>query len=213
MSRNVARFFDFRCNRRTCPRRHYRLLLRGRGRTRTHGYSRPRGHHCRRRCGRGSHLQPPYLPTDTPEPPTPEPTPDLQATVIAMLAAAEAARPTVTPVPTPTPAPTNTPVPTSTPGAYRVSHGHSFQQPRPVKYRASSLASSPTVGRTGQIMPRFWPLAKMVTTGSSRMTGPTGTAGTSFQSPSTMRFFDIFIGGDDTGVDTPRTSHRLPRNP
>lgn len=147
----------------------------------------------------------PIPPTDTPEPPTPEPTPDLQATVMAMIAAAEAARPTAIPVPMPTtPAPTNTPEPTSTPAPTAVPAA------TPVNNPASQIPCIivGVVTDGGQPVNNAPVLAiskdgnnRIVADDRSDRDGRYQLSITEFD-----QFFDIFVGPDDTGVDTPRTS-------
>ncbi len=145
----------------------------------------------------------PIPPTDTPEPPTPEPTPDLQATVIAMLAAAEAARPTAAPVPTPTPAPTNTPEPTSTPVPTAV----------PTATPIGNPASQIPCIVVGVVRDREGPVRNALVVaiskdGNDRIVADARSDGDGrYQLSITEfdQFFDIFIGRDDTGVDTPRT--------
>ena len=146
----------------------------------------------------------PIPPTDTPEPPTPEPTPDLQATVIAMLAAAEAARPTAVPEPTPTPAPTNTPEPTATPAPTAVPTATPIGNPASqipcivvgiVTDGGTPVNNAPVraVSKDGN--------SRIVAEARSDRDGRYQLSITEFD-----QFFDIFIGADDTGVDTPRTS-------
>ena len=148
----------------------------------------------------------PIPPTDTPEPPTPEPTPDLAATVAAMMAAAEAARPTAIPepTPTPTPVPTNTPEPTATPAPTAVPTA------TPVGNPASQIPCIVVGVVTEAGEPVFnAPVLAMSKDGNNRIVadarsdreGRYQLSITEFD-----QFFDIFIGADDTGVDTPRTS-------
>ncbi len=148
----------------------------------------------------------PIPPTDTPEPPTPEPTPDLQATVIAMLAAAEAARPTAIPEPTPTPMPlpTNTPEPAATPAPTAVPTATPIGNPASqipcivvgiVTDGGTPVNNAPVraVSKDGN--------SRIVAEARSDRDGRYQLSITEFD-----QFFDIFIGADDTGVDTPRTS-------
>lgn len=146
----------------------------------------------------------PIPPTNTPEPPTPEPTPDLQATVVAMLAAAEAARPTATPVPTPTPAPTNTPEPTATPAPTAVPTA------TPVGNPASQIPCiivgvvSDNVGPVRNAL-----VAAVTQDGNDRIVATDRTDAEGKYQLSIIEFdqtFDLFIGGNDTDVNTPRTS-------
>lgn len=146
----------------------------------------------------------PIPPTDTPEPPTPEPTPDIQATLAAMLAATEAARPTDTPVPTPTPAPTNTPEPTATP------------QPTvpPTAAPIENPASQIPCIVVGVVRDDVGPVRNALVVavsqdGNDRVVAEdrTDTEGRYQLSITEFdEFFDLFIGGNDTGVDTPKTS-------
>ncbi len=148
----------------------------------------------------------PIPPTDTPEPPTPEPTPDLQATIDASIAATRAAMPTNTPepTPTPTPVPTNTPEPTSTP----------VPTPVPTATPVSNPASRIPCMIAGVVRDSGGPVANalvvaMSKDGSNRVVADTRSdAEGTYRLPITEfdQFFDIFIGADDTGVDTPRTS-------
>ena len=146
----------------------------------------------------------PIPPTNTPEPPTPEPTPDLAATVTAMLAAAEAARPTATPVPTPTPMPTSTPEPTAMPAPTAVPTS------TPIGNPASQIPCVVVGIVTDAGEPVFnAPILAISKDGNNRVVadarsdrdGRYQLSITEFD-----QFFDIFIGSDDTGVDTPRTS-------
>ena len=148
----------------------------------------------------------PVPPTDTPEPPTPEPTPDIQATIDASIAATRAAMPTATPVPTPTPTPvpTNTPEPTSTP----------VPTPVPTATPVSNPASRIPCIVVGVVRDSGGPVSNALVAavskdGSNRVVaddrsdvdGKYQLSITEFD-----QFFDIFIGGRDTGFDTPRTS-------
>ena len=146
----------------------------------------------------------PIPPTNTPEPPTPEPTPDIQATVAAMLAAAEAARPTPTPLPPPTPLPTNTPEPTATPAPTAVPTA------TPVGNPASQIPCIVVGVVSDNVGPVRNALVVAVTRdGSDRIVADDRTDSEGrYQLSITEfdQFFDIFIGGNDTGVDTPRTS-------
>ncbi len=146
----------------------------------------------------------PIPPTNTPEPPTPEPTPDLAATVTARLAAAEAARPTATPVPTPTPMPTSTPEPTAMPAPTAVPTS------TPIGNPASQIPCVVVGIVTDAGEPVFnAPILAISKDGNNRVVadarsdrdGRYQLSITEFD-----QFFDIFIGSDDTGVDTPRTS-------
>ena len=146
----------------------------------------------------------PIPPTNTPEPPTPEPTPDLPATVAAMIAAAEAARPTATPVPPPTPLPTNTPEPTATPAPTAVPTA------TPIGNPASQIPCIVVGVVSDNVGPVRNALVVAVTRdGSDRIVADDRTDSEGrYQLSITEfdQFFDIFIGGNDTGVDTPRTS-------
>jgi hypothetical protein len=145
----------------------------------------------------------PIPPTDTPEPPTPEPTPDLQATVIAMLAAAEAARPTATPVPAPTAAPTNTPEPTSTPAPTAFPTATPFNNP--ASQIPCIIVGVVTDG--GQPVNNA-PVLAISKDGNNRIVADDRSDRDGRYQLSITEYdqiFDIFIGGDDTGVDTPST--------
>ncbi len=148
----------------------------------------------------------PIPPTDTPEPPTPEPTPDIQATIDASIAATRAAMPTATPVPTPTPAPTSTPEPTSTP------------VPTPTPVPTATPVSNPAsqipcivvgvVRNSGGLVSNARVMAvsqdgtnRIVADARSDVDGKYQLSITEFD-----QFFNIFVGGSDTGEDTPRTS-------
>ena len=148
----------------------------------------------------------PIPPTNTPEPPTPEPTPDLAATVAAMISAAEAARPTAIPAPTPTPAPlpTNTPEPTATPSPTPVPTA------TPVGNPANQIPCIVVgvVTDGGQPVNNA-PVYAISKDGNNRIVADDRTDRDGrYQLSITEfdQFFDIFIGADDTGVDTPRTS-------
>ncbi len=146
----------------------------------------------------------PIPPTDTPEPPTPEPTPDIQATIDASIAATRAAMPTATPVPTPTPAPTNTPEPTSTPVPTAV----------PTPTAINNPASQIPCIVVGVVRDSGGPVRNALVVavskdGNDRIVANDRSDGDGrYQLSITEfdQFFDIFIGGNDTGVDTPRTS-------
>ena len=146
----------------------------------------------------------PIPPTDTPEPPTPEPTPDLAATVDAMIAATAAAQPTATPVPTPTPMPTNTPEPTATPTPTAVPTA------TPIGNPASQIPCivvglvRDNEGTVGNAL-----VAAVSKDGSGRIVAEHRTDAEGKYQLSITEFdqsFDIYIGGIDTGVDTPMTS-------
>ncbi len=145
----------------------------------------------------------PIPPTITPEPPTPEPTPDLAATVTAMLAAAEAARPTAAPPPTATPLPTATPEPTATPAPTAAPTA------TPVGNPASQIPCIVVgvVTDGGQPVNNAPVYAisqdgnnRVVADARSNREGTYQLAITEFD-----QVFDLFIGADDTRVDTPRT--------
>ena len=146
----------------------------------------------------------PIPPTNTPEPPTPEPTPDLPATVAAMIAAAEAARPTATPLPPPTPLPTNTPEPTATPAPTAV----------PTATPIGNPASQIPCIVVGVVSDNVGPVRNALVVavskdGNDRVVADDRTDSEGrYQLSITEfdQFFDIFIGGNDTGSDTPRTS-------
>lgn len=148
----------------------------------------------------------PVPPTDTPEPPTPEPTPDIQATIDASIAATRAAMPTATPVPTPTPTPvpTSTPEPTSTP----------VPTPVPTPTTVPNPASQIPCIVVGVVRNSGGPVSnarvmavsqdgtnRIVADSRSDVDGRYQLSITEFD-----QFFNIFVGGSDTGEDTPRTS-------
>lgn len=147
----------------------------------------------------------PVPPTDTPVPPTPEPTPDLPATLAAMLAATEAARPTDTPVPTPTntpePTPTNTPVPpTNTPA------------PTPTNTPVPNPASQIPCIIAGVVRSGGSPAANRVVYARAqdgRIVAEDETGSDGVYSLSITEFdnvFDLYVGGTDSGMDSPITS-------
>ena len=146
----------------------------------------------------------PIPPTDTPEPPTPEPTPDLQATIAASVAATRAAMPTATPVPTPTPAPTNTPEPTATPAPTAV------PTPTAIGNPASQIPCIVVGIVTDAGEPSFnAPVMAMSKDGNNRIVANTRSDREGRYQLSITEFdqvFDLFIGADDSGVDTPRTA-------
>lgn len=146
----------------------------------------------------------PIPPTDTPEPPTPEPTPNIQATIEASIAATRAAMPTATPVPTPTPVPTNTPEPTATPVPTAV------PTPTPVGNPASQIPCIVVGVVTDAGEPVFnAPVLAMSKDGNNRIVADARSDREGRYQLAITEFdqtFDIFIGADDTGVDTPRTS-------
>ena len=146
----------------------------------------------------------PIPPTDTPEPPTPEPTPNLQATIDASIAATRAAMPTATPIPTPTPSPTNTPEPTSTPAPTPVPTA------TPVRNPAGQIPCIVVGVVRDSVGPVRNALVVAVSKdGTDRIVADDRTdADGRYQLSITEfdQFFDIFIGGDDTGFDTPKTS-------
>lgn len=146
----------------------------------------------------------PIPPTDTPEPPTPEPTPDVPATLAAMIAATLAAQPTATPLPAPTPVPTPTPEPTSTPVPTAV--------PGPtLPVNPASQIPCVVVGRVTEAGEpvRNAPVLAVSKDGSNRVVADARSDRDGRYQLSITEYdqiFDIFISGDDTGVDTPRTS-------
>ena len=148
----------------------------------------------------------PIPPTDTPEPPTPEPTPDVPATVAAIVQATEAARPTDTPVPTPTPVPTNTPEPTPTPAPTPTP----VPPPTPVSNPASQIPCIVVGTVSDNVGPVRNALVAAVTQdGSNRIVADDRTDTEGKYQLSITEFdqtFDIFIGSDDTNIDTPKTS-------
>lgn len=144
----------------------------------------------------------PIPPTDTPEPPTPTPTPDVPATLAAMIAATLAAQPTATPLPTP--APTPTPEPTSTPVPTAV--------PLPtIPANPASQIPCVVVGlvtEAGEPV-RNAPVLAISRDGSNRVVADARSDRDGRYQLSITEYdqvFDIYIGSDDTGVDTPRTS-------
>ena len=151
----------------------------------------------------------PIPPTNTPEPPTPEPTPDLQATIDASIAATRAAMPTATPAPTPTPiptpAPTNTPEPTATPAPTAVPLATPNNNP-PGSQRPCIVTGFVNVG--GQPS-RNAPVNAVRKDGSNRIVAFDRSDEDGRYQLSITDFgesFDIFVGSDDTGVDTPVTA-------
>ena len=135
----------------------------------------------------------PVPPTDTPVPPTdtpvPEPTPDIAATVAAMMAATVEAQPTDTPVP-----PTNTPIPpTNTP------------VPNPAREIPCIVAGTVRDGGS--------PVANVMV--YARVQGGTGVVAED-QTDANGRYalsitnfdqvFDLFVGPADSNSDTPRTT-------
>ena len=148
----------------------------------------------------------PVPPTDTPEPPTPEPTPDIQATIDASIAATRAAMPTATPVPTPTPmpVPTSTPEPTSTPAPTAVPTA------TPIGNPASQIPCIIVgVVRDSEGPVRNALVVAISKDGNDRVVDDTRSDRDGRYQLSITEYdqvFDIFVGGDDTGVDTPRTS-------
>lgn len=146
----------------------------------------------------------PIPPTDTPEPPTPTPTPDVPATLAAMIAATLAAQPTATPIPVPTAAPAPTPEPTSTPVPTAV--------PTPtLPANPASQIPCVVVGlvtEAGEPI-RNAPVLAVSKDGSNRVVADARSDRNGRYQLSITEYdqiFDIFIGSDDTGVDTPRTS-------
>lgn len=144
----------------------------------------------------------PIPPTDTPEPPTPTPTPDVPATLAAMIAATLAAQPTATPlptpVPTPTPEPTSTPVPTAVP-LPTIPANPASQIPCVVVGLVTE-AGEPV---------RNAPVLAISRDGSNRVVADARSDRDGRYQLSITEYdqvFDIYIGSDDTGVDTPRTS-------
>ena len=146
----------------------------------------------------------PIPPANTPEPPTPEPAPNVAATVAAMLAATQAAQPTATPVPTPTSVPTNTPEPTATPAPTAIPTA------TPVGNPASQIPCVIVgVVTDGGVPSRNAPVYAISKDGGNRIVAEARSDSEGrYQLSITEfdQFFDIFIGADDTGVDTPRTS-------
>ena len=150
----------------------------------------------------------PIPPTDTPEPPTPEPTADLQATIDASIAATRAAMPTATPIPTPTltptPAPTNTPEPTSTPVPTPVPTATPVSNPArqiPCIVVGVVRNSEGPISNTLVAAVRKDGTGRVVADDRTDENGRYQLSITEFE-----QFFDIFIAGNDTGFDTPRTS-------
>ena len=146
----------------------------------------------------------PIPPTNTPEPPTPEPTPDIQATIDASIAATRAAMPTATPVPTPTPAPTSTPEPTATPVPTAV----------PTPTTINNPASQIPCIVVGVVRDSGGPVRNALVVaiskdGNERIVANDRSDTDGRYQLSITEFdqsFDIFVGGNDTGEDTPRTS-------
>ena len=145
-------------------------------------------------------------PTDTPEPTEP-PTPDIAATVAAALAAAQptaAPPPTATPVPTatPLPLPTDTPVPTNTPIPTNT--------PAPTPDQSSGppciIAGRVTIG--GQAPPAGTTVfARSQTDSNILVETETGANGRYVLTITYFDMvFDLFVRGNDSGQDTPRTS-------
>ena len=143
----------------------------------------------------------PVPPTDTPVPPTntPAPTPDIQATIDASIAATRAAMPTATPVPlptaTPVPLPTATPPPTAPPAR------------QPSDGPPCIVAGSVTIG--GAVPPAGTPVSARSQKGDEQVVaeGRINEDGKyQLSIPYFNEAFDIFVRGQDSGVDTPVTS-------
>ena len=156
-------------------------------------------------------------PTDTPEP-TAAPTPDLQATIAAAFEQTRAAMPptptpappTATPEPTPTPppppptntpepapAPTNTPVPTNTPSP--TAPAQSSGPPCIITGKVTINESTAPVGTVVQAR---------IKDSDDAFSVPTQTEENGKYILTISRFdavFDLYVEGEDTGVDTPRT--------
>jgi len=155
-------------------------------------------------------------PTDTPEPtatpvPTVPPTPDVQATIDAAIAQTRAAvMPTPTPEPTPTPppptatpepapVPTNTPAPTNTPSPTSAP----VQSSGPPCVIAGKVTINGNTAREGTIV-----LAR-IKDADDAFSVQAQTDEKGIYKLTISRFdavFDLFVDGDDTDVDTPRTS-------
>lgn len=144
----------------------------------------------------------PIPPTEPPPTATPEPTPDLPATLAAMLATSQATQPTVPPPPTNTPEPTAVPVaPTNTP----------IPQPAPTRNtNPASRIPCIVAGRVTDggapagnelVLARVQEGSFVVAQDTTDSEGRYALSITEFNS-----VFDLFIGGTDTGHDTPVTS-------
>ena len=141
-------------------------------------------------------------PTNTPEPTEP-PTPDIAATVAAAIAAIQPTAAPPTAVPEPTPVPTDTPVPTPTPTAVPL------PTPTPLADQSSGppciIAGTVRIG--GSIAGAGTMVFAHSQTGNiivETQTNPNGRY--VLQITDFDMVFDLFVGNDDTGEDTPATS-------
>ena len=148
--------------------------------------------------------------TPTPEPPTatPTPEPDLQATLQAMMAATIAAAPTDTPTPpptdtptppptdTPTPPPTDTPTPTPTPTP--VTEPFSSTQPcfivGEVTIGGNPASEGVSVSARQQDDAEIVEQAQIDENGRYKL-----------EIVDFGKVFDLYVDGEDSGKDTPRT--------